>query len=75
MKELATVGGIGSAIGALLYVTINLFLPSGISIFSLSLTNPEQLITNLPTIILVAVISEFVGLAIGGIIAKFTDLI
>jgi len=75
MKEVATIGGIGSAIGALLYVTINLFLPSGVSIFSLSFANPEQLINNLPTMLLVAVISELVGLAIGTVIAKVTDLI
>jgi len=75
MKEVATIGGIGSAIVALLYITINLFLPSGVSIFSLSFANPEQLINNLPTIMLVAVISEFIGLAIGAVIAKITDLI
>ncbi len=75
MKEVATIGGIGSAIGALLYIIINLFLPSDVSIFSLSFANPEQLINNLPTMLIVAVISELVGLIIGGIIAKVTDLL
>ena len=75
MREVATIGGIGSAIGALLYITINLFLPSGVSIFSISFANPEQLINNLPTIIFVVVISELIGVAIGAVIAKFTDLI
>jgi len=75
MREVATIGGIGSAIGALLFITINLFLPSGVSIFSISFANPEQLINNLPTIIFVAVISELIGVVIGAVIAKFTNLI
>ena len=35
MKEIAISGGIGSAIAALLFITVNVFLPSGLSIFSI----------------------------------------
>jgi len=66
--------GIGSAVGALLYLLVNLFLPSGISIFSLANSGLDAIVSNFPIIILTAIICEFVGIAIGFVITKVVDL-
>ena len=66
--------GIGSAVGALLYLLVNLFLPSEISIFSLANSGLDVIVSNFPIIILVAFICESVGVGIGFIITKVVDL-
>ncbi|PIO04106.1 hypothetical protein COT48_02105 [Candidatus Woesearchaeota archaeon CG08_land_8_20_14_0_20_47_9] len=73
MKEIAISGGIGSAIAALLFITVNVFLPSGLSIFSIA-NNPEVFLGNLPTLLIIAVVCEIIGVILGFLISFFTDL-